>query len=202
MRTVIATILVSLGLALPAVASAAVGYDRYNALADEVWPGRCAGQARVVQVDRIAGDDGILGYADGVWDDTCAFTVRRDLTEYEACVVTVHERGHLNGYRARMPFVDALGNIDAWHERGGLMAPQPVDELPGYSYLPCARITNPALSREQALEYVEVRWPVRSLECRAVSRALRRCFGTSASGRRLRWDVSYDSRYRVRAVRR
>jgi hypothetical protein len=200
-RAIIA-VLAALMVVQCAPAAAATGYDRYNALADQIWPGRCAGQARVVQVDRIANDDSILGSADGLWDGTCTYTVRRDLTEYEACVTTVHERGHLNGYRPTNPFVDALGHADPWHDRRGIMAPHPVDEFPDYSYLPCARLANPPLSRDQARDYVEVRWAVRSLECRAVERARRLCYGTSAGGKRVRWDVFFDDQYRVRALRR
>jgi hypothetical protein len=38
------------------------------------------------------------------------------------------------------------------------------------------------------------RWPVRSLRCQA---AAGRCTGVTAAGRRMRWTVRYDTRYRV-----
>src|SRR5690242_1800791 len=86
-------------LALAGTASrasaATVDLTAYNRLADAVWAShgdRCAGRAQAVPVEEIAGDDDVLGSADGVWDGGCAFSVRRDLTPYEACVITVHER--------------------------------------------------------------------------------------------------------------
>jgi hypothetical protein len=187
-------------LAVPARADAAVDHAAYNRLADAVWASygdRCRGQARVVLVARIAGDDGILGAAPGVWDGSCTYEVRRDLTAYEACVITVHERGHLAGYRP-------VRGVDDWHEDHGLMATHPVDELPDPGqdsgrapYAPCAELVGLAITASMAEDAVARRWPVRTLRCRA---ARRTCTGTTASGRRMRWTVRYDARWRVVAA--
>jgi hypothetical protein len=188
----------------PSVARAAVGVDYagYNRLADRVWAqygDRCAGRASVVPVGVIDGDDGVLGSAIGVWDGTCAYEVRTDLDPYEACVITVHERGHLAGYRPVDP-------VDEWHERHGLMGTNPVDELPDPQqmsgrppYAPCARLVELGFTREMAEDAVLRRWPVRSLRCR-VARGV--CAGTTAAGRRASWTVGFDARWTVVAHRR
>jgi hypothetical protein len=187
--------------AAPSTAAAAVDYAAYNRLADAVWAShgdRCAGRAQVQVVGEIAGDDDILGYADGVWDGTCVFTVRRDLSAYEACVITVHERGHLAGY-------EPVRGVDAWHDRTGLMSTNPVDAFPDPRqetgrppYLPCAGLVGFPLTRAMAEDAVARRWPVRSLSCRP---SLGRCVGTTLAGRRLRWTVRYDARWSVVARR-
>jgi hypothetical protein len=186
----------------PARASAATDYAAYNRLADDVWAAhgdRCRGQAQVLPVDAIAGDDDVLGSAVGVWEGTCAFEVRRDLTPYEACVITVHERGHLAGYEP----ADA---VDAFHERAGLMSPAPLDVFPDprqdsgrAPYAPCARLVRLPLTREMAEDAVQRRWAVRSLACRP-SRGS--CAGVTLGGRRVRWSVAYDARWFVVARRR
>jgi hypothetical protein len=200
--SVIALVAVLVPGVTPARAGAGVDYAAYNRLADEVWAvhgDRCRGQARVVPVDAIAGDDGVLGSATGVWDGTCAFEVRRDLTPYEACVVTVHERGHLAGYEP----ADA---VDAFHERSGLMSPVPLDVFPDPRqdsgrppYAPCARLVRLRFTREMAEDAVQRRWAVRSLVCRP-SRGS--CAGVTPGGRRVRWSVAYDARWAVVARRR
>jgi hypothetical protein len=185
-------------LLAPASAQAeTVDYAAYNRLADTVWAShgdRCQGQAQVVPGEKIAGDDLILGSAIGVWQGTCAYEVRRDLTAYEACVITVHERGHLAGY------VPADG-VDAWHERTGLMSPVPLDAFPDPRqdsgrppYLPCARLVRLPMSDSMAQDAVLRRWPVRTLRCRA---SAGRCTGVTAAGRRMAWTLRYDASYRV-----
>ena len=179
----------------PSRAAAAVDYPAYNRLADAVWAAhgdRCAGRAQVRVVDQIAHDDGVLGTADGVWDGTCAYSVRRDLTPYEACVVTVHERGHLAGYQPVDP-------VDDWHDRTGLMSTNPVDAFPDPRddsgrppYLPCARLARIPLTRSLAEDAVSRRWALRTLSCRP---SAGRCVGTTLGGRRLRWRVRYDARW-------
>ena len=195
-RRVLPLLLALLALAVvPSRAAAAVDYAAYNRLADAVWAAhgdRCAGRAQAVAVDRIAADDGVLGSADGVWDGTCAYSVRGDLTPYEACVVTVHERGHLAGYQPADP-------VDAWHDRTGLMSTNPVDAFPDPRddsgrppYLPCARLAGIPLTRSLAEDAVSRRWAVRTLACRPF---VGRCVGTTLGGRRLRWTVRYDARW-------
>ena len=189
-------------VAVPSRATAApVDYAAYNRLADAVWAShgdRCAGRAQVVPVDEIAGDDDVLGSAEGVWDGTCAFTVRRDLTPYEACVITVHERGHLAGYQP-------VGGVDAWHDRSGLMStnpldafPDPRDDLGRPPYVPCARLIGIPLTASLAEDAVARRWAVRTLACRP---SAGRCTGTTLGGRRLRWVVRYDARWTAVARR-
>jgi hypothetical protein len=198
MGRVVFLVVLLAALAAPASAVAAsVDYAAYNRLADSVWAAhgdRCQGRAQVVVVDRIAGDDEILGSAVGVWHGTCAYEVRRDLTDYEACVITVHERGHLAGYRS-------THGVDAWHDRNGLMSPNPIEAFPDPRqdtgrppYLPCARLVRPPISDAMAQDAVLRRWPVRALQCDA---AAGRCTGVTAGGRRLRWRVRYDAHYRV-----
>jgi hypothetical protein len=182
-------------------ARASVDYAAYNRLADSVWSAhgdRCAGQATVVPVRRIDGDDTVLGSAVGVWDGTCAYEVRRDLTPYEACVITVHERGHLAGY-------EPADGVDTWHDRSGLMSTNPLEAFPDPHlnsgrppYVPCAKLVGLTISREMAEDAVARRWPVRTLRCRP---SVGRCVGTSASGRRLSWTVRYDARWMVVARR-
>ena len=189
-------------VAAPSSAAAAVDYAAYNRLADAVWAphgDRCAGRAQVVEVDRITGDEGILGSADGVWDGTCTYSVRRDLSPYEACVITVHERGHLAGYTP-------VDGIDAWHDRTGLMSTNPVDAFPDPRqetgrppYAPCARIVGISITRDMAVDAVARRWAVRTLSCRP---SLSRCVGTTLAGRHARWTVRYDARWTVIARRR
>jgi hypothetical protein len=147
----------------------------------------------------IDGDDSVLGSAVGVWDGDCSYLVRTDLSPYEACVITVHERGHLAGYRPLDP-------VDGWHERRGLMATNPVDEFPDPRqmsgrppYAPCARLVGVGFTREMAEDAVLRRWPVRTLRCRPASRV---CAGTTAAGRRARWTVAFDARWTVVARRR
>ena len=179
-------------------------YAAYNRLADVVWasePGgdRCSGRADVVPVPVIEDDDSVLGSAVGVWDGTCDYAVREDLTAYEACVITVHERGHLSGYRP-------ADGVDAWHDHHGLMATNPVDELPdpqqrnGHApYAPCARLVAMAFTREMAEDAVLRRWAVRTLRCLP---ARGTCKGTTAAGRRARWTVAFDASWIVVAKRR
>jgi hypothetical protein len=198
MGRVLVLVVLLAALAAPASALAEpVDYAGYNRLADAVWAAqgdRCQGRAQVVVVDRIAGGDDILGSAVGVWQGTCSYEVRRDLTAYEACVITVHERGHLAGYEP------AHGG-DEWHDRHGLMSPNPIEAFPDPRqdtgrppYLPCARLVRPLISDAMAQDAVLRRWPVRTLRCDA---AAGRCTGVTQAGRRLRWRVRYDGRYRV-----
>jgi hypothetical protein len=196
-RVLFALALVAALLAPASARAETVEYAAYNRLADAVWAphgDRCQGRAEVVLVDRISGDDDILGSAVGVWQGTCAYEVRRDLTPYEACVITVHERGHLAGY-------EPAHGVDGWHDRHGLMSPNPIEAFPdprqdtGRSpYLPCARLVRPPISEAMAQDAVLRRWPVRTLRCDA---AAGRCNGVTPTGRRLRWRVRYDTRYRV-----
>jgi hypothetical protein len=189
-------------VAVPSAAHAAVDYAAYNRLADAVWAAqgdRCSRRAQVQQVELIDGDEGVLGSAVGVWDDTCVYLARRDLSAYEACVITVHERGHLAGY-------EPVYGVDAWHDRAGLMSTNPVDWFPDPRqnsgrppYEPCARLVRIPLSRELAEDAVARKWPVRTLTCR-VSAGV--CVGTTPRGRRLRWTVRYDARWSVVARRR
>jgi hypothetical protein len=198
MGRVLPALALLVALLAPASARAeTVDYAAYNRLADAVWAShgdRCQGQAQVVPVEEIAGDDSILGSASGVWQGTCAYEVRRDLTAYEACVITVHERGHLAGY------VPADG-VDAWHERNGLMSPNPLDAFPDprqdsgrAPYLPCARLVRFPISDAMAQDAVLRRWPLRTLRCRA---SAGRCTGVTAAGRRMEWTLRYDASYRV-----
>jgi hypothetical protein len=187
--------------AAPSTAAAAIDHAGYNRLADTVWAGhgdRCSGRAQVRLVDEIAGDDDILGYADGVWDGTCTYSVRRDLSAYEACVITVHERGHLAGY-------EPVGGVDAWHDKAGLMSTNPLDAFPDPRqatgrppYAPCAGLVGLTITREMAEDAVSRRWAVRSLSCRP---SLGRCVGTTLAGRHVRWTVRYDARWSVVARR-
>jgi hypothetical protein len=200
-RVVVLVVLLAALIAPASARAERVDYAAYNRLADAVWAAhgdRCQGRAHPVVVDLIAGDDTMLGFATGVWDETCAYEVRRDLTAYEACVITVHERGHLAGY-------EPVDGVDAWHERRGLMSPVPVDAFPDPRqdsgrppYVPCARLVRLPISDEMAQDAVLRRWPVRSLRCRAAAGG---CTGVTASGRRVRWMVRYDARYRVVASR-
>jgi hypothetical protein len=204
-RSLVVCVVAMLGVVTaPAAARAAVpiDYAGYNRLADGVWAGvddRCAGRAQVVPVGVIGGDDSVLGSAVGVWDGTCTYEVRTDLDPYEACVITVHERGHLAGYRPVDP-------VDEWHDRHGLMATNPVDELPDPRqmsgrppYAPCARLVGLSFTREMAEDAVLRRWPVRTLRCRVARRV---CAGTTAAGRRARWTVGFDAAWTVVAHRR
>jgi hypothetical protein len=159
---------------------------------------RCSGRAQAVGVGEIDGDEEILGSAVGVWDLTCVFLVRRDLSPYEACVITVHERGHLAGY-------EPAHGVDPWHDRRGLMSTNPVDWFPDPRqdsgrppYVPCARLAGVTISRSMAEDAVARRWPVRTLSCRPV---VGRCTGTTPSGRRMRWTVRFDARFAVVAQR-
>jgi hypothetical protein len=188
-------------LGVPAGASAAVDYAAYNRLADGVWAAHgdpCSGRGQAVAVDVIEGDDGILGSAVGVWDGTCRYLVRRDLNAYEACVITVHERGHLAGY-------EPAAGVDAWHDASGLMSTNPVDWFPDPRqnsgrppYVPCARLVRPRFTRAMAEDAVARRWPVRSLRCSPTRGS---CSGVTAAGRRARWTVRYDARWSVVARR-
>ena len=196
-RVVVLLVLLAALVAPVSARAETVDYAAYNRLADAVWAShgdRCQGRAQPVAVGLIAGDDAILGFATGVWDETCTYEVRRDLTAYEACVITVHERGHLAGY-------EPVDGVDAWHERHGLMSTHPVDAFPDprqdsgrAPYVPCARLARVPISGEMAQDAVLRRWPVRSLRCQA---AAGRCTGVTAAGRRMRWTVRYDARYRV-----
>jgi hypothetical protein len=191
------------GLVAPAAAFAeTVDYGAYNRLADVTWAphgDRCQGRAQVVVVDEIAGDDTILGSAVGVWQGTCAYEVRRDLTPYEACVITVHERGHLAGY-------EPAEGVDAFHDRQGLMSPAPLDAFPDPRqdsgrppYVPCAKLVGVGMTRSMAEDAVARRWAVRTLSCRPSKGS---CVGTSRSGRRLHWTVRFDANFAVVARRR
>ena len=126
-------------------------------------------------------------------------SVRRDLTPYEACVITVHERGHLAGYQP-------IAGVDAWHDKTGLMSTNPLDAFPDPReatgrppYAPCAGLAGLTITREMAEDAVARRWAVRRLSCRP-SRG--RCVGTTLGGRHVRWTVRYDARWSVVARRR
>ena len=187
--------------AAPSTAAAAVDYAAYNRLADAVWAqhgDRCSGQAQVRLVDEIAGDEDILGYADGVWDGTCTYSVRRDLSAYEACVITVHERGHLAGYQP-------VGGVDAWHDRAGLMSTNPLDAFPDPRqatgrppYAPCAGLVGLTITPRDGRGRRRAAVGGRGLSCRP---SVGRCVGTTLGGRRARWTVRYDARWSVVARR-
>jgi len=169
---------------------------RWNSVADQVWPGHCAGQRTTVVVANIPllPTDGataavVNGRADGRADGSCAFRLRDGLPAYSACLVVVHEAGHLEG---------------ADHRAATIMDAHVTEVLVDGAYRPCAAVVPPVLTRSAALNWVEARYQrsLWSLDCRRDQLTTRmRCWGSTVRGRRLRWVVWVDSAYAIHGGR-
>lgn len=189
-----ALLIVVLALLAPTTAGAytTAQLNQWAATADSVWPNSaCAGRLHPVVVGSLPAEPGsnlvTLGQANLNDAITCRYWLVADLPAYEACVVTVHEVGHLAGFD---------------HAPGGIMDPEPTELLHDGSYKPCAQAAPPTLSMSAAANWVQARWDMGTLDCRRDRIPSRqRCHGTSYGGRHLTFVVWRTGSYAVRGGR-
>lgn len=195
MRPGITLVLALAALLAPAAAHAYTTdqLDRWQNIAAAQWAGApCNGRyhANVVQTLGPSDQAGrtLAGQANIGDSETCTYTIVDGLDDYTACVVVVHEAGHLYGLE---------------HTPGGIMDPVPASAMPFPDYKPCAvGDTEITLSSEDAFSWVDARWAMNTLDCRRDQIPSRqRCWGTSAAGRHLRFTVWRGERYRVHGGR-
>lgn len=188
---VTAALLIALCAAAPAGAYTSGQLAQWNAVADQVWGGACAGRHVAVIVDTLPSQPGSqfvrLGQAYINDATTCRYWLVRGLTDYQACVVVVHEAGHLAGFD---------------HTQGGIMDAHPTEVFTDGSYPPCAAIASPTLTIDAAANWVEhSRWGryMKSLDCRRDRiQSRQRCWGTTAGRRHLRFTVWMRGDYQIR----
>jgi len=193
-RGALTLLLLALVLPATAVAYSPQQLDRWTRIADQAWPwSHCTNRLAVDVVPQLAPDPGstgttVLGRA-YIGDPDCRMRIVSNQDDYTACVVIVHEAGHVAGLE---------------HQPGGIMAAILDEVLHRRRYVPCLPDVEPRLRRGDALEWVEARWGrhMQTLDCRRDQRVSRqRCWGTSAGGRRLRWTVWRGGDHRVRGGR-
>jgi hypothetical protein len=112
----------------------------------------------------------------------CHYKIVRNMTDYKACLVVVHEIGHLTGH-------DHVDLHDIMHPA-----------LPdiGYQFDACKKVAPPILTNAEADGWINARWSMITLRCKATNPSRKVCWGTSGMGKRLRWVVWKDGNYNIK----